>query len=427
MSILYLKINRNIEYTIRNLRNWIRIAMERNDKCFLVCDAPELKSRVIREMDFGGCDIEWLESIRSEQAQGMISHMANERWANAGYAHLTTFLHAAEHGYDSFWNIDADDTVMCLDYAKAAKVLSQVEEYAKENEIDVFSLDMWRTQSRGNSWSFGITYTNGKLDWPKIFYRNFDYRGMECRSFVDRIAPKNIDEFFAYLREHDKNIKIETFCVMNLLFVHYSDDFLFHPIQSGIYTWIEDEMRFPILEYVFGVPSLGRIPIAQDVVRMECDIMQQEGRLFLAEIANYTFESGNVLDAREYDLEVRKQVGQQLEQRINDMLLNYDLGDECYLFGCNEFAESVKEKLEQRGIVIKGILDNDKGKQNREYAGLMVFAPETIKTEKLERVGIIVISRHYRNICFQLKRYGYQREPYWLTDYRTLLQGDGND
>ena len=423
--VFYLKINRDTGYTIRNLKRWLRIGAERKAKCFLICDNEKLKESVTKAIDMNGYsdfDAEWIESDKSKHALNLIENMANERWKNAGLAHLTTFLHAQKHGYVSFWNIDADDTMMCINQIRAAECLKKVERYAKENKIDVFSLDMWRSQSRGRSWSFGITYVYGNNDWEEIITRNFDFHGKASRSFVNGSAPKNIDEFFGYVKKNDKKIRIETFCIKNLLFVHYSDDFLFNPVQSGVYTWREGEIRFPILEYVYGATTLGRLAIAEDVVQFECNITEEEGKLYLAESANYTFESGNVLDAREYAPLIKRQLNVQLSGRIAKMLRRSDMGNECWLFGCNDFVIPVQEELKRRGIAIRGVLDNDKNKQNTEFAGLRVFDPGILMEDDLSQTGIIVLSRFYRDICFQLKRYGYEKEPYWLTDYRDLLE-----
>lgn len=423
--VFYLKINRDTGYTIRNLKRWLKIAAARKTKCFLICDNERLKENVVKAIDmesYSDLGVEWMESIRSKQALNLIGNMANERWKNAGLAHLTTFLHAEKQGYTSFWNIDADDTMMCIDQARAADCLEKAETYAEKNGIDIFSLDMWRSQSRGRSWSFGITYVRGDNDWEEIITRNFDYLGKTSRSFVNGVSPKNIDEFFAYIRKEDSRIRIETFCIKNLLFVHYSDDFLFQPIQSGIYTWKEDEIHFPILEYVYGAATLGRLAIAEDVVQFECGITEEEGRLYLAESANYTFESGNVLDAREYAPDIKKQLSKQLPGRIAKMLRRCDMGNECWLFGCNDFVAPVRDELKKRGISIRGILDNDKNKQDTEFAGLRVFAPGILTEDDSLQIDIIVLSRFYRDICFQLKRYGYRKEPYWLTDYRDILE-----
>lgn len=425
--VFYLKINRDIGYSIRNLKRWLSVANERKAKCFLICDNERLKENIVRAIDMNGypdLNIKWIESIKSKQSLALIKNMTNERWKNAGLAHLTTFLHAQKHGYTSFWNIDADDTMMCLNQVRVVECLEKAETYAEDNGIDIFSLDMWRSQSRGRSWSFGITYVRGDNVWEEIIVRNFNFIGKVSHSFVDGVSPKNIDEFFAYVKKNDTKIRIETFCVKNLLFVHYSDDFLFNPIQSGIYTWRGEEIHFPILEYVYGVASLGKMSIAEDVVQLECGITEEEGRLYLAESANYTFESGNVLDAKEYAYEVKKQFRRQLSGRVSKMFCQYDVGKECWLFGCNDFVIPVRDELTKRGITIRGILDNDEEKQGMEFGGLRVFKPKILMGEEVPQISIIVLSRLYRDICFQLKRYGYKKEPYWLTDYRDLLESE---
>ena len=55
------------------------------------------------------------------QAKQILRNIVVPFWLNAGAALLTPFLHAKEKGYKTFWNIDADDTVMCADALKCAE------------------------------------------------------------------------------------------------------------------------------------------------------------------------------------------------------------------------------------------------------------------------------------------------------------------
>ena len=74
------------------------------------------------------------------EVQNIIKGFSNERWKNAGYAHITTFYHARQNGIDRFWNIDADDTFICLRKDRIIELLSQVEKKAVSDHIHLLSL-----------------------------------------------------------------------------------------------------------------------------------------------------------------------------------------------------------------------------------------------------------------------------------------------
>ena len=69
------------------------------------------------------------------------------------------FLTLKKKGYAFFWNVDADDTAFCCNVEKRCELLRMAEEYARRNDLDAFSYDMWWTRSVGTHWSFGITFT----------------------------------------------------------------------------------------------------------------------------------------------------------------------------------------------------------------------------------------------------------------------------
>jgi len=110
--VYYLKANTLNNYTYNNIINWINIiAPGKDSTVYLLCDNEEIV-RVLLEMN---PDIkELVNVIQSERDELMFREIAQktlaDSWYPAGFAHLTTFLHAARNGYESFWNIDADDT-----------------------------------------------------------------------------------------------------------------------------------------------------------------------------------------------------------------------------------------------------------------------------------------------------------------------------
>lgn len=104
-------------------------------------------------------------SWKNEKIGNIVKTIANRRWSKAAFAHLTTFAHAQSNGYSSFLNIDADDTCFCLKPERVVECLKKVENYARNNNIKLFSLDMHVSDSLGEHWSYGITYTDSTVDW----------------------------------------------------------------------------------------------------------------------------------------------------------------------------------------------------------------------------------------------------------------------
>ena len=82
---------------------------------------------------------EFLESDRtSDDAKYIVHNCCTPNWYNAGFAHVTPFSHAKAHGFKRFWNIDGDDTMLCLFSERAAEMLKTIEKYADSHNIDIF-------------------------------------------------------------------------------------------------------------------------------------------------------------------------------------------------------------------------------------------------------------------------------------------------
>ena len=274
--IFYLKINRKEKYTFSNLQHWIHIIECIPNSCtYIICDDNNLKEAVLEQVVFTKNSFIFMESYKGCSALDyVVSNITNDRWQNAGYAHLSTFWHAKENGYPAFWNIDADDTCICLSPHRAAEMLSEAEEYGKKNKIDLFSLDMWITRTKGYHWTFGITYVNNSVDWFGIMRKY-------CRDENFKAGQiQNVDGYFTNLKNRT-NLKIETFYAENLKFVHYADDLLRRPDGSGFFHWKEGKLILPIIRYCMGMESIGVLQIADEVVKLCMGITDNEAMEFL--------------------------------------------------------------------------------------------------------------------------------------------------
>nr|MDE7477271.1 hypothetical protein [Lachnospiraceae bacterium] len=142
---MYLKINRKEEFAFRNLGRWIDVSYLMNADCYILCDDDDIKRKIHNELLLSG-NCKFIRSDKNFLNKKIVEKIANRNWANAAYAHMTTFTHAKDNEYGSFWNIDADDTMVCLTIDRIMELLQCVELYAENKNIDCFSLDMWRTK-----------------------------------------------------------------------------------------------------------------------------------------------------------------------------------------------------------------------------------------------------------------------------------------
>ena len=272
--VYYLKINRNEAYTIKNLEHWLEtVSIDREAKTFILCDSENVRALVKDTVE--KYSVEYIESFSdNSEVRGVVRGIADERWENAAFAHLTTFFHARDNGFNEFWNIDADDTLICLNDKRTYECLDRAREYAKAHGIDVFSLDMWASKTGGMHWSFGITYTNNTKKWIDTIkrYSSDDYK--------DKNQPMNIDGRFSIIKKNEGGIG--TFYFENMTFLHYSNDFMRRPCASGVYRWNNGRMLSPVLKYVFGMTA-GGVDIPDDVVRLDMGIKDDETQEFLVE------------------------------------------------------------------------------------------------------------------------------------------------
>lgn len=85
-------------------------------------------------------------------------------------------------------------------------------------------------------------------------------------------------------------------------------------------------------------------------------------------------------------------------------------GRKVVLFGASVLAAQVKDELEQHGLSIHAVVDNDPDKIGRNYQGLTVQRPEEVLTpHRDEYVVIAVAISAAKEMLFQLESLGYQK------------------
>ena len=269
--VFYLKINRNDNYTFINLQHWLDIIYEIDADFYIICDNDKLQSNVLKRVEFRDSNIKFIKSCKNKKTKKCIKNIATKLWTKAAYAHLTTFYHARQNGIKEFWNIDADDTCFCLQPKVCAKALTEVEAYARKNDISAFSLDMWRSRTKGKHWSFGVTFIRENVDYLNILEQNSDFKWMETYKNYD--TNWNLDWFFTYLKDF-RNVKIETFYIENSIFFHCGD-MIYNVIGSNISYWHDGLVDFPVLSEIYGDNELGILPIYNDCIKFDIGITKE--------------------------------------------------------------------------------------------------------------------------------------------------------
>ena len=172
------------------------------------------------------------------------------------------------------FEINADD---------CAKILDDISNYAKNNDIKAFSLDMHTSRTKGKHWSFGITYTDSEFDWFDIFDNNDSTKWRE--KYLSYDYHFNLDWFFTYLRDNNF-CNIKTFYIENLFFIHYGD-FLSNSIGSGVFHWVNNRIKFPILLEIFGSQKFGDIPINRNCIKFDYNLKPQMAFKFMQKYQTY--------------------------------------------------------------------------------------------------------------------------------------------
>lgn len=284
--VFYLKINRQDAYSFLCLQHWIDTIESIGADYFILCDKEKLERDVLKRIIFPNTNIKFLKSCRNKKLKMIVDKIATKFWIKATYAHLTTFYHAQKNNISSFWNIDADDTLFCMEPQILANYLKKIEQYAETKDFGSFSLDMHRSRTLGRHWSFGITYTRMNTDWFSILNNNPDSSWQKHYEKYD--YEFNLDWFFTYLKDF-KNIKNETFYIDNSYFIHWGN-FLTNVIGSGVFNWKNNRLYFPIILSVLNDKYFGNIQIADDCHKFDSKLSDEDAQNFIVNYVTYLYK-----------------------------------------------------------------------------------------------------------------------------------------
>ncbi len=394
--VYYLKVNREKEYVLTNLKHWIDAASVSDENIiYVVCDNTSLKKTIVNEL---GSMCEQFEFIESDYVTDDIMEIVNNTtlgtWGKIAYAHLTTFSHAKKNGYEFFWNIDADDTFFCLDPIRLSDLLLNVEKKCKAENVHICNLDMWHSISvyEGWSeiphWSFGVTFTDNTIDWFSILKAHMndpEYHNM-------RKLHSNIDWYFTYLSSQ-KDLLIQSFYVENLKFIHYYSNFIDYPHKGTMYLYKNKKIVFPIIKYCFGLDEMGEIDVAGDDIKIEMDILDSEATFALI---------GNCKEKEVFAKELKKI--KEVDMAANRRLINYKKiygYKNIVIYGVGDYFYRNYEMIKKADAEIY-LCDSDPQKWGKEIIdGVFCMSPEEMM--KLENY-VVIISVEQVTTSFEIAR-----------------------
>lgn len=379
----YLKINRNTDFAFKYLERWIQVAYLFGRDCYIICDDKDVTASILdKDILYGNTSI--IESISEEQARATAQRFSMDaQRIGIALAHMTSFYHSQRHGYDFFWNIDADDTLICLSVDRIKEMLEKCEMYAKDQASDCISLDMWRSIYKGLHWSFGITFASNNKDWVSL---------MEKRSLDSRFQRKevyaraNIDSFFSYLKDAEASVKIDTFYFENLTFIHDSDEFILNSVKGAIYRWSKGKLHLPLLEHCFRIPEIGTIPIADDVIRFEMSIEDSEAVNVLCVYVKYLNKlCDNMSRYVDFDYLLNPEITLLKQNRyIRSHVKNATV----VLFGAGKFFRENQKHL-RKGFGAEYVADNNSHIWGEIFeSGIRCISPEELC--KMENVFVLI-------------------------------------
>lgn len=281
--VVYLKFNStNYAYSLWCLHHWISIVNTMGYDFYIICDKPAIEYKILEKVPFMTSNIKFIKSDR-KSFKKEVNFICDRNWKNAAHAHLTTFIHAKANNIKEFWNIDADDTSFFEEPQNIKVALNKAEEYARKNNIEVFSLDMHRSMLKGKHWSFGIAFikmSDKVADCLKSTKNVCWCDKLKEILKVKELTNNNLDWYFTYLKETNK-LNIETFAIDNLYFAHWGFSFPIK-IKKLIYVLKNHYLELPFAHSLTNKDE--KILLYKDVVEIVAGINENESKNFMNKI-----------------------------------------------------------------------------------------------------------------------------------------------
>jgi hypothetical protein len=226
-------------------------------------------------------------------------HIEGKKWINCGAALLTPFIHSKENNIDCFWNIDADDMMLCCDAKMCAVALQKAAGYAHANHINLLQLDVhFSVLSRYTELgSFGVSYTINYMDYMDFLESNKEViRALKAKG----IGVWNIDAIFSAVSTHEHLIETVPFYIENMYFMH---------TPVGV-VWENEKLQF--LSEPWGhwkindKEKVNGIPVPDKNVKFDIGITQNDCISYLE------LHMPSLLDRFKLFAEVKQEIKQEL-------------------------------------------------------------------------------------------------------------------
>jgi len=382
--VFYLKINLNTDFAIECFNHWVNIVEASGSDYYIVCDKEELIERVINDKNKD----KFIPT--SMEAKQLLRNIVTSYWLNTGAALMTPFLHAKENGYESFWNIDADDTVMCADAFKCAEILRQVQEYADKKELDCFSLDMHGSVCERYFpyplWTFGVCYCKSSTDYVSKLLR-FSETLVRKNLKKEDLVDNNLDEIFSILG-NDSQIKIGTFYIENMYFRHF--DYDIHCYKKGKYLY-RNVSQFTMVVCRLKKDEIENgLLIPERFVKFNFGLSEIESLAFLENNDIFNHFEGKTYNNFNFDY-IAKKLKWKREKLV--------------LFGAGKDGLSVLSLIRNYfNIEPYAFCDNSPKVIGTEIQGVKVISFEQLKALSFEEEAYVLIttSRFYNEVRNQL-------------------------
>lgn len=303
--VFYLKINRIHQTSYDCIQHWMDAIARLDGFCYFVCDKKAMEYGVFEKPCwFYNDNYAFIPSDRKTlktTLKKILSKVEREKlWCRIASSMLTPFTHAAKHGFDKIYNIDADDIIILNKPELIAEALKKAELIAENKNIDCFNLDMFVSKSLGVHWSFGVVYIRNPQKCIDTLNKNTDWRTNVVlhNKFKTNYVNQwnfNVDWLFTFMRD-TKQLNLQTFYIHNALVVHMPDIAISRH-WAFAFQWQAKDIYFPLIDKLYADKIWARLPIYKECIKIDVGLKADSYIEFMNEFysTTYWFEH-NMLD-----------------------------------------------------------------------------------------------------------------------------------
>ena len=273
--VVYLKVNRDSPSSYQCLQIWLDVCWDLRALPIIVCDNIRLEKHIRKNVCLYDSKTQIIPSYRHPFVS-FINNIAAKSWINAANAHMSTLYHARLHGIQKFWNIDADDTLFLFPVDKISNLLKKAQDKAIQDNINIYSLDMWKSRSLGKHWSWGVSFINDNINILNLIASEKDLSWINDYSDLFNSSNANSDWHINSLVRRGKKISIKSFYPKNGGFIHWGD-FIFNPIGAYVCQWKDGIVEYPLMR-AMKIKEFSSIPIDHDCDCIDVNISNTDFR-----------------------------------------------------------------------------------------------------------------------------------------------------